>query len=177
MSEPLQIIRKIAHKITDLRQGYTTNFEDYANTCVEDETYEVDTHNIITACNISIADCQFIVSKTVERDTFEIYADDQETGEYARIVVNSSGNIDTIYKFIENAELNIKFYGVKLSSIGKFYKPNNESKVNQLSNIDKESLWYLLLLLEKRHILKLSTDENVIDKLSDVLIEWNCTKI
>lgn len=169
-------IKEIAHAISEERRSYfapivpiTERIESYA----EDETYEVK-ENYITGCEIAIGDLEFIVRKTVERDIFEIYAGDSRNGEYGAINVDSHGDIENIANFL-NQNFDITFYGVKLTAIGSFYKPNNNSKLNQLGDNDMETLVYLLEFLKENKIIKVPYDDY--DGLTDVIIKWNLTKI
>ena len=181
--DKIQVIRNIANRITEQRQRDTdqwTPYEDIIKCYAEDETYEVNTDNIITGINIAIGDMQFTIGKTIERDIFEIYADDQATGESGAIALDTHGDLNNILKFLATQQINIQIYGCKLSSIGKFYKPNNKSNLNQLNNTDKESLIYLLEFLQRKGILELKenlNERNVYDRLADVLIEWNTLNI
>lgn len=138
-------IKEIANKITDERNNYFLNpltptaerIESYA----EDETYEVNgvDGNTIIGCNIAVGDLEFIVRQTVEKGMFEIYARDSRTREYGSILINSFNNIEIIAEYI-NSNFDITFYGVKLTSIGRFYKPNNNSKLNVLDDRGTETL-------------------------------------
>lgn len=169
-------IKEIASRITEERSSNfnpLTSIAERIETYKEDETYEVNTNNRIVGCNIAVDDLQFIVRKTVEKDIFEIYADDSENEEYGAINVDSHGNMENIAEFL-NQHFNISFYGVKLSSIGEFYKPNNNSKLNQISNDDMETLYYLLKLLELKGIINVNND---LDGLTDVVIKWNTIQI
>ena len=172
-------IKEIANKITEERNNYFLNpltpIAERIETYAEDETYEVNgvDGNTIIGCNIAVGDLEFIVRMTMEKELFEIYAGDSGTGEYGAINVDSYGNIKTIAEFINN-NFNIQFYGVKLSAIGLFYKPNNESKLNQLDNKDIETLVYLLRFLEVHKIIKINHD---FDGLTDTVIKWNTTQI
>lgn len=170
-------IKEIASRITESRSsGFNplVPIAERIQTYAEDETYEVDTDNYIVGVTIAVDDLQFIIRKTVERDIFEIYADDSRNGEYGAINVDSKGNIENIAEFL-NQHFNISFYGVKLSSIGLFYKPNNKSKLNQLSADDEETLCYLLRFLVDEKVIK--TDNTDFDGLTKTLIKWNTIQI
>ena len=172
-------IKEIANKITEERNNYFLNpltpIAERIATYAEDETYEVNgvDGNTIIGCNIAVGDLEFIVRMTMEKELFEIYAGDSGTGEYGAINVDSYGNIKTIAEFINN-NFNIQFYGVKLSAIGLFYKPSNESKLNQLDNKDLETLVYLLRFLE---VHKIITTNQELDGLTDTIIKWNTIQI
>lgn len=170
-------IKEIASRITEIRSsGFNplTPIAERIETYAEDETYEVDTYNYIVGVTIAVDDLQFLIRKTVERDIFEIYADDSKNGEYGAINVDSRGNIENIAEFL-NQHFNITFYGVKLSAIGLFYKPNNNSKLNQLSAEDEETLCYLLRFLVDEKVIK--TDNTDFDGLTPKLIKWNTIQI
>ena len=172
-------IKEIANKITEERNNYFLNpltpIAERIETYAEDETYEVNgvDGNTIIGCNIAVGDLEFTVRMTTEKELFEIYAGDSGTGEYGAINVDSYGDIKTIAEFINN-NFNIQFYGVKLSAIGLFDKPSNESKLNQLDNKDLETLVYLLRFLEVHKIIKINHD---FDGLTDTVIKWNTTQI
>ena len=139
-------IKEIANKITEERNNYFLNpltpIAERIQTYAEDETYEVDTDNYIVGVTIAVDDLQFLIRKTVEIDIFEIYADDSRNGEYGAINVDSRGNIENIAEFL-NQHFNISFYGVKLSSIGLFYKPNNRWSIwkRKSNNTKSRSIW------------------------------------
>lgn len=126
INKGISAIKEIANKITEERNSSFLNpltpIEERIESYAEDETYEVNgiNGNVIVGCNIAVGDLQFIVRKTVEKDIFEIYADNSMSREYGTINVNSHGNMETITEFINN-NFNIQFYGVKLSAIGKQY--------------------------------------------------------
>lgn len=169
-------IKDIAHRISEERRSYFSpivpiqeRIESYA----EDETYEVK-ENYITGCEIAIGDLEFIVRLTVESGIFEIYAGDSRNGEYGAIIVDSHDDIEVIAEFL-NSNFDITFYGVKLTSIGSFYKPNNNSKLNQLDDNDMETLIYLLEFLKENKIIEVPYDDY--DGLTNVIIKWNLTKI
>lgn len=170
-------IKEIANRITELRNNDfnpLTPIAERIQTYAEDETYEVDTNNYIIGITIAIDDLQFLIRKTFERDIFEIYADDSRNGEYGAINIDSRGNIENIAEFL-NQHFYISFYGVKLSSIGLFYKPNNNSYLNQISEIDKETLIYLLRFLISNKIIK--SDNLDFNGITETLIKWNAIKI
>ena len=170
-------IKEIASRITELRSGGfnpLTPIAERIETYAEDETYEVDTDNYIVGVTIAVDDLQFLIRKTVERDIFEIYADDSKNGEYGAINVDSRGNIENIAEFL-NQHFNISFYGVKLSSIGLFYKPNNNSHLNQIDETDRETLIYLLRFLVSNKIIK--SDNIDFDGITNTLIKWNTIQI
>ena len=169
-------IKDIAHNISEERRSYfspTTPIQERIKSYAEDETYEVK-GNYITGCEIVISDLEFIVRQTVEKGMFEIYAGDSRNGEYGSIIVDSHGNIEVIAEFI-NSNFDITFYGVKLTSIGRFYKPNNNSKLNKLDDKDTETLIYLLNFLQEHKIIEVPNDDY--DGLTDVIIKWDLTKI
>ena len=169
-------IKEIASRITEERSrnfSPLTPIAERIETYKEDETYEVDTNNRIVGCNIAVGDLQFIIRRTVERNIFEIYADDSENGEYGAITIDSHGTMEAIIDFL-NQHFNISFYGVSLSSIGEFYKPNNNSKLNQISYEDMETLCCLLKLLELKGIININNDLN---GLTDVVTKWNTIQI
>ena len=117
---------------------------------------------------------EFIVRETVESGIFEIYAGDSRNGEYGAINVDSHDDIEVIAEFL-NSNFDITFYGVKLTSIGSFYKPNNNSKLNQLDDNDMATLIYLLEFLKENKIIEVPYDDY--DGLTNVIIKWNLTKI
>ena len=169
-------IKDIAHNISEERRSYfspITPIQERIKSYAEDETYEVK-GNYITGCEIAIGDLEFIVRQTVEKGMFEIYAGDSRNGEYGSIIVDSHDNIEVIADFL-NSNFDITFYGVKLTSIGSFYKPNNNSKLNQLDDTDTETLVYLLNFLQEHKIIEVHDKDY--DGLTDVVIKWNFTKI
>ena len=170
-------IKDIAHNISEERRSYfspITPIQERIKSYAEDETYEVDTDNYIVGVTIAVDDLQFLIRKTVERDIFEIYADDSKNGEYGAINVDSRGNMENIAEFL-NQDFNISFYGVKLSSIGLFYKPNNNSHLNQIDETDRETLIYLLRFLVSNKIIK--SDNLDFDGITNTLIKWNTIQI
>ena len=169
-------IKDIAHNISEERRSYfspITPIQERIKSYAEDETYEVK-GNYITGCEIAIGDLEFIVRQTVEKGIFEIYAGDSRNGEYGSIIVDSHDNIEVIADFL-NSNFDITFYGVKLTLIGSFYKPNNNSKLNQLDDTDTETLVYLLEFLKENKIIEVHDKDY--DGLTDVVIKWNFTKI
>ena len=113
------IIKEISDKI---EQELDHNNEVQA----ESETYEV-RDNYITGINIAIEDMQFIIRLQNEKDTWEIYADNQKTGKAERIIISSKNP----YSFLAKHDL-ILPVRCKISAIGQFYKPVNESPVQKI---------------------------------------------
>ena len=87
-------IKEIASRITELRSGGfnpLTPIAERIQTYAEDETYEVDTDNYIVGVTIAVDDLQFLIRKTVERDIFEIYADDSKNGGMGQWMLTAEG--------------------------------------------------------------------------------------
>ena len=169
-------IKDIAHNISEERRSYfspTTPIQKRIKSYAEDETYEVK-GNYITGCEITIGDLEFIVRQTAEKGMFEIYAGDSGNGEYGSIIVDSHDNIEVIADFL-NTNFDITFYEVKLSSIGLFYKPNNNSHLNKIDETDRETLIYLLRFLVSNKIIK--SDNLDFDGITNTLIKWNTIQI
>lgn len=137
----------------------------------ESETYEV-IDNYITGINIAIEDMQFIIRLQSEKDTWEIYADDQKTGKAERIVINSKNP----YSFLAKHDLILPVH-CKISAIGQFYKPVNESPVQKISGSDSLDLINLLNFLQEKGFIKVY--DNVINgTFDDTLDQWyNLPKI
>ena len=166
--DSMELLKKLALEI-EVKRG--TDIE----TCKEDECYELDQYNRIIGVIINVEDYQFVISKTVERDIYKVYADNQVTGENATVIVDSRGSVMNILNFLETNRVHVRFYDVDLSAIGKFYKPNNNSKFNYINDQeDEETLCYLLRYLQNKGLVEVKTD---FDGIPKAIQEWNKIRI
>lgn len=140
----------------------------------EDETYHLDIHNKIIGCNITVEDYNIsIINDTPTTGYWKLIAEDYNKGETFTISVNVENDYRKMYDFIKNYNIPIKFYRVKLSRIGTFYKPNNNSKLSTLTEEeDVEMLQYLLTFLQQKGIIKATTTASN-DDLETAVALWN----
>lgn len=103
-------------------------------------------------------------------ETVSVYLEDsrEDTAVYKNIVLN---NLVEVCEEFAKADFSLQ--GVKLGSIGKFYKPVNESPVQKISGSDTSDLLNLLQFLQDRGFLKMDVEQISQGRLDDMLDEWH----
>lgn len=166
-------IIRIANKIQDKRKPCNRYEIDEKEWYGEDETYHVDIHNKIIGCNITVEDYNIsVINDTPTTGYWKLIAEDHNTGDSFTISLNVENDYRKMYDFIQNYNIPIKFYKVKLSKIGSFYKPKNKSTLTVLLDEDVEMLQYLLTFLQQKGIIKATTTASN-DDLETAVALWN----
>lgn len=151
-------------------------FSHYAQDYEREDTYTVNASNTIIGVQCCLYDGNervmlMEVSTGYDKDgKVSVYFEDTTEPEtvYKNIVVN---NLVEVCEEFAKADFSLK--GVKLGSIGQFFKPVNESPVQKICGSDTSDLLNLLQFLQDRNFLKMNPERVANGRLDDTLDEWN----